>query len=165
MISAAADTLIRLLLESALYPRSSTITSAPELALLAALGESILAVLGLLLGAGLIQLVARDIGGVGTYAELVYATAAYSAPLTLISNVLAPIPICVYLTIPLGLYGLVLQLKAIRAVHEFDWGSAFASLALILLLVFVVFAILLLVGPIVGRELLNIVEGLATPTP
>ncbi len=102
-----------------------------ELALLPSLGETIVEVLGLLLGASLIQLVARDLGGVGTYDELVYAIATYSAPLTLIANVLAPIPTCVHLTIPLGLYGLVLQLKAIRTVHGFDWVSAIASLALI----------------------------------
>ena len=80
---------------------------------------SLLSVLGLMFGAGVTNLIASILGGTGTYSKLVYAFAAYYAPLTLISSVLNAIPFINYLAFPLGLYAIALNLIAIKAVHQF----------------------------------------------
>jgi hypothetical protein len=50
-------------------------------------------IIGFLLFVGVIYLLGRAFGGTGTYGEMAYNTALYSAPLTVISALLAIIPI------------------------------------------------------------------------
>jgi hypothetical protein len=124
-----------------------------------------LSVLGLMIMAGITQLIAGALGGTGTYSKLVYAFAAYTAPLTLITSVLGAIPYINFLTVPLVIYGMVLNVIAVRAVHQFGWGKAIASSVVILvgilvLVAIVVIAILLLLGPVVGNVFSNIVENI-----
>jgi len=127
--------------------------------------SALLSVLGLVIIGGITQLIAGALGGTGTYSELVHAFAAYMAPLTLITSVLGAIPYINFLTIPLGIYGIVLNVIAVRAVHQFGWGKAIASSVLILvgilvLVACVVIGILLLLGPVIGNVFSNIVENI-----
>jgi hypothetical protein len=73
------------------------------------------------------------LGGTGTYTELVYGWAASIPPLALIIGTLGSIPnvYAVALNVGGGLYGSVLQVTAIKAVHHFSWGRAIASVFLI----------------------------------
>ena len=87
----------------------------------------LLAVLGLAISAGITQTVASMLCGTGSYDKLVYANAAYIAPLSLVSGLLSYIPIIRFLTVPLGLYGIVLNVMAVKAVNRFSWGKAVSS--------------------------------------
>jgi hypothetical protein len=129
----------------------------------------LLAVLGFALSAGLTQLIARILGGTGSYSELVYAYAAYYAPLLIITSLIYAIPIVnLCLSIPLGIYSLVLFVIAINAVNHLGWGKAIASVIIIpvLIAVFVacsVIVILALLGPQIGDVFSEIIRELSTP--
>ncbi len=129
-----------------------------------------LGVLGLMISAGITQLVASAIGGTGTYSKLVYAFAAYSAPLTLITAVLGSIPYANCLAFPLSLYAIVLNVTAVKAVHQFGWGKAAASSILIfagilVLVACIVIVVLALLGPAIANVFSNIMQDLGTPVP
>jgi hypothetical protein len=126
--------------------------------------------------AGITQLIAGALGGTGTYSKLVYAFAAYMAPLTLIQltlihSVLSPMPLITYLPYPLRsiclprvllvvtptlwIYGIVLNVIAVKAVHKFGWGKAIASslvfVGILVLVACVVIGILYCVALFVGN--------------
>jgi hypothetical protein len=130
----------------------------------------VISVVSLMLSAGVSQLVAAALGGTGTYAKLAYALAAYLAPLTLISGVIGSIPLVNCLALPLGIYGLVLNIIAVKAVHQFSWGKAIAASVVVFAGILIVVAlitivILALLGPAIGNVFSNIVQDIATPIP
>jgi hypothetical protein len=70
-----------------------------------------------------------------------------------------------YLTLPLGIYIIVLEAIAIKETHRSCWGSAIAvtllvPIAIVLLLACVVVAILVILGPVIGNVFSNIFERL-----
>jgi uncharacterized membrane protein len=73
---------------------------------------------------------------------LVYAHAAYLAPLTLLTTLLGMIPLVNCLTLPLALYSVGLQLLALKAATRMAWGRVIATLLIILLLIGLVVAVL-----------------------
>jgi hypothetical protein len=83
-----------------------------------------LAVVFLIISVGLQHLVARAIGGKGIFDDLIYASAAFAAPLSLISSALGMIPLLGCLGIFLAFYGLGLSVIAVKAVHRLDTGRA-----------------------------------------
>ena len=94
-------------------------------------------VIGFAIGAAIVHATARFFGGQGSFDRLAYAFGAIAAPLSLISGLatlLNIIPFAALCTIPviliLGLYGLVLEVAAIKAVHRRGWGEASAALLL-----------------------------------
>jgi len=91
---------------------------------------ALLAVLGLIIGAVVLHVCARILGGTGTYSKLVYAIAAYDAPMMLISLALGPIPTLNYANLLMSIYVVALQVIAVKAVHQFSWGKAIASVML-----------------------------------
>jgi hypothetical protein len=102
------------------------------------------AVIGLWISAHFCNWMARELGGTGTYAELAYGWAASIAPLVLITGVLGSIPnaYALALNAGVGLYGTVLQVTAIKAVHHFSWGRAISSVFLPVAVVLVAVAII-----------------------
>jgi hypothetical protein len=100
--------------------------------------------LGILIYSGIVQFTANAFGGEGTFTEMAYALAAFTAPLTLISGAIGWIPLVNCLTIPLGIYSLVLTLLAVKSVNRISWGKTIG-----------IFAVLFLVG-----ALLTVVLGL-----
>ncbi|MDD5466364.1 MAG: hypothetical protein PHS96_01020 [Anaerolineales bacterium] len=73
------------------------------------------------------------------------------------------IPLVNCLALPLGLYGLVLNVIAIKAVNQFSYGKAIATLALIILGVLMVSAfiaaiVFVTLAPAVGNVFSNIIE-------
>jgi hypothetical protein len=91
--------------------------------------EAVVAILSLALVTWVIQSIAsRLFGGSGTYASLIYAFAAWAAPMYLVSSVIGEIPYINFcLTIPLAIYGIVLGVIAVKAVNKIGWGQAAAS--------------------------------------
>jgi hypothetical protein len=86
---------------------------------------------------GIIQWIAKMFKGTGTYSQLAYTVAAISVPFSLVSAILTPFSAIQYvnictglLSIGLGLYALVLQVMAVKAVNKFGWGEAAGSVLL-----------------------------------
>jgi len=125
----------------------------------------IIAVLFFAIFVGITNLIARALGGTGTYSQLAYTVAAYSAPLSIISIVLSAIPVVGCLNIVLGIYSLVLNVIAVKATHQFGWGQAIISSVVLWVLVFVLVAVIVIVvlallGPAIGNIFSNIVVNL-----
>lgn len=115
----------------------------------------VISVIGLAIGAGIIQGIAKALGGEGTHSQLIYGMASYTAPISLVSSVLSIIPIVNYLSIPLSIYGIVLNVIAVKATNKFSWGRAIGAslgiLVLIALIAGVVILVLALLGPAIGN--------------
>ena len=100
-------------------------------------------VAGLFLYAGVIQFIAGAFGGQGSFARLAYATAAFTAPLTIIGGFVSIIPfVNLCLALPLSAYSIALNLLALKAVNRFSWGSAAATFG-VFVLVSALFAVVL----------------------
>lgn len=94
----------------------------------------LLSVLFFALIVAIIQWIAKLFGGKGTYDKLLYAFAAISVPFTIVSTIfalLSAIPfvgICLgVISFGLGIYALVLQVMAVKAINRFGWGEAAGS--------------------------------------
>ena len=91
----------------------------------AALGVGIAA-----LWTGLIQWIAKLMGGTGDFNALFNAFAAYSAPMGIISSLFAAIPIPVVsgcIGALIGIYNLVLSVISVQAINRFGYGKAIAA--------------------------------------
>lgn len=109
------------------------------------------------------QWVAKLFGGSGTFEKLAYGLASITVPFTLVSSVLAlagAIPyvnICTgVLSFGLGIYALVLEIMAVKAVNRFGWGAAVGSVLLPALAIAFFCACLVVAGtamlaPIIGN--------------
>ena len=125
---------------------------------------SLLSVLGTIISVGITQWIASLLGGTGSYSELIYVVAAYSAPLALIVSPFTAIPCLGCLTIPLALYAALLNIIAVKTVNKFSWGQAVAA-SLIIPVLFIGVAIIIifvlsLLGPTVGNIFSNIIQDL-----
>jgi hypothetical protein len=110
------------------------------LALAMALLMPIFSVIGLAISAGIQNFLAGFMGGSGDYGRTAYAMAAYLAPMTVISVVIGVIPVvgqC--LTSVLGIYNIVLNVRALQASHSLSTGKALGVIFLpsILIMIFV----------------------------
>jgi len=100
-------------------------------------GTPIVAIIGTLFFAiftALIQWIAKLFGGKGTNDQLAYVFAAITVPYSILSGIfilLSAIPfvgICFRLILGLaGLYILVLEIMAVKATNQLDWGRAAGS--------------------------------------
>ena len=108
-------------------------------ALALALLTPIFSVIGLAIGAGIQNFLAGFFGGNGNFGRTAYALAAYAAPMTFLIAALGIIPLvgqC--LTGLLGLYNIILNVRALRAAHSISiWqalGVMFTPTILIIIL-------------------------------
>ena len=130
-----------------------------------AFGGLIGGVLGALIYAALVQVVAKMLGGTGTFEKLFYGFTAYGAPLGMVTSVLGAIPFLGCLSIPLGIYGIVLNVVANQAANEYDTGKAVISslapgLVIGLLCCCVIIAFGAILGPMVGNVFGDIVNSM-----
>jgi hypothetical protein len=127
-------------------------------------------VLGLYISAGLSHIVARALGGVGTFPQLAYAIAAYTSPISIVGAVIGLIPLVNCLGLLIGAYAIGLNILSVKAVHKFSWGRAVLSSAVIIGLLIalvgcLVIVVLALMGPAVGDVFSGIITELGTPVP
>jgi len=120
----------------------------------------------------IIQWVAKLFGGTGTYEKLLYAFAAISVPVTIVSSLfvlLGMIPfvgICTGLiSIGLSIYVLVLEVMAVKGVNRFGWGQAAGSFfipgcSVFILCACVVVGGLMVLGPVIGKTFEQINQNL-----
>jgi hypothetical protein len=125
MVAAATGFLLKLVVEMATVGRVSPATLI-SLFVGVTVGPFI-GVLGAAFSTALTQWVARGLGGQGSYNQLIYVRAAYSAPLGIIIAALTAVPYVNLLNIPLYIYVFILELMALRAVNRFGWGSALGA--------------------------------------
>ncbi|MBN1428566.1 MAG: YIP1 family protein [Anaerolineae bacterium] len=124
----------------------------------------------LLLMSGLSHAIAGLLGGTGTFTKLAYAFGAYMAPLMIVSTAITFIPVANYMGFLIGIYGLVLNIMAVKAVHQLDWGRSIASSAVIWVglmgcMACVILVVLIIAGPSIGNVFSGAIDYLATPTP
>jgi hypothetical protein len=115
----------------------------------------ILAVIGFAIGSAILLAIAKLLGGEGTFDQQSYLLAAASAPMSIVSGILAPLPLVgPVLSLLASLYYLWLSVLALQAAHRYTPGRAVVTVFAPALLIFVpicVIAILLLIGPAVGN--------------
>ncbi len=114
----------------------------------------IFSVLGLMINGGIQFLIAKALGGGGTYSRTVYSLGAYLAPMTLISMIITAIPFVNCLSIIISIYSIVLNVRALKAAHYMDTSRAVMVVFLpsILLLIVGCLAALFL-APMLGNAL------------
>jgi len=100
---------------------------------------AILVVITITVVAGLIQWLARSMGGIGTYSKLVYALATFNAPMTIISSLLLLVPYGLWINAAAGIYWAVFSVIAVKAVHQLETRNAIiAALPVILLTILLI---------------------------
>lgn len=71
------------------------------------------------------NILARALGGVGDFRRHYFAVAAYGAPLAPFNLIFSSIPYLNFCTAPLiALYGIFLNVRAIKSVHQLTWGKS-----------------------------------------
>lgn len=127
-----------------------------------------LAILGLIIGAGIYYIVSSVLGGKGTFSNMVYLVGALGAPIQLI-NILAtfiPYPLGACITLPVGIYSLVLTVIIIEAVHGFGWPKAIGTALWWVPLACLCGCLLaMLLTTMDSNTFQNIIDSLITPTP
>jgi hypothetical protein len=131
------------------------------------------AVIGALIYVGLVQVIAKMLGGKGNFEKLFYTFAAFAAPLSLITNTVGAIPfVSLCLGFPLAIYGLVLAVMATKASHDLETGQAAIAaigpglvLFLLCCCVIIVFgtALTAIMGPAIENIFGNISSNLTYP--
>ncbi len=133
---------------------------------------AIFAVLGFAIGVGLIQWVAKLFGGTGSFDKLAYSFSAIIVPVSVVSAVLTLIGIIPFIGIltglisfGIGIYTIVLQVLAVKAVNGLDTGKAVGSVLLPGLVIFLficccVIGGLMLMGPAIGEVFESINQSL-----
>jgi len=104
---------------------------------------------------GIVQLVARMLGGTGSFEKLFYGFSAYQAPLRLLIVVLSAIPFLNCLVFPIGIYGFVLNVNANKATHQYDTGKAIISSLSPWLLIFLFCCCIIAIISITGTAILG----------
>ena len=114
------------------------------------------AVLGLMINGGVQFLIAKALGGGGTYTRTVYALGAYLAPITLISMIISVIPLVNCLSIVISIYSIVLNVRALKAAHYMDTTRALMVVFLPGILIFIILCLIgLFAAPVIGDMLPN----------
>jgi hypothetical protein len=123
------------------------------------------AVIGVLFYAietAIVQWVANLFKGTGTYSQLIYAFAAFTAPISIVSSVISLFSLIPFIglcfsiiSIGVGIYALVLMIMAVKGVNKFGWGEAAGSvlipgLVVVFLCACVTIGVLMLLGPVIG---------------
>jgi hypothetical protein len=122
----------------------------------------VMSVIFALVAVGLIYVVSRALGGVGSYEKLFTTMAAYEVPLGVVIAIVGAVPVVNCLSVVLGIYGIVLGVIANKVVMEYNWGKAFiASVAVPLAIAAVIFlCMFVIVGSAIEAVFQNIVDGL-----
>jgi hypothetical protein len=125
---------------------------------------------------GVVQLIAKMFGGLGTFEQLAYATAAIVAPFSLVNSVLTLLTAIPFVGFCFGLISLIavvyviaLEVMAVKGVNQFGWGPALGSyflpfLVLLCCLSIGVIGILRVAGPGIN-EIFNSIQQSLTPVP
>jgi hypothetical protein len=116
------------------------------ISLSAGFGLILLVPIGFFISVGIYYLIAKAFGGQGTFLVQSYTTLLYGVPIGILSSVLRLIPILGALAaFALGIYGIVLQVFAIMAVHRLSGGKATAVVLIPVAVVLVLACVLVII--------------------
>lgn len=116
------------------------------ISLSAGFGLILLIPIGFFISVGIYYLIAKAFGGQGTFLAQSYTTLLYGVPIGILSSVLRLIPILGGLAaFALGIYGIVLQVFAIMAVHRMSGGKATAVVLIPVAVVLVLACVLVII--------------------
>jgi hypothetical protein len=112
--------------------------------------------LSFLIGSGLYWLIAKLLGGTGSYENQTYLLGTFTAPLMIVNGIVSIIPIaggCVAFLI--SIYTLVLTYFALKVSHDFTSGKAIATLLIplligILLACCIIASVMTMMGALLG---------------
>jgi hypothetical protein len=122
------------LLVNFIYPPATGTTFSRFFSLASSIGLIVVVPILFFLLMGIVYLLARAFGGQGTFLEQCNISLYIQAPLGILSKLLALIPVVGrVLNSVLSLYGIVLQVFVIMAVHRLSKGKAIATIAIPLL--------------------------------
>ncbi len=114
----------------------------------------LLSMIGLAINAAIFNLLGLLFGGKGTFGRTAYALAAYKTPVSLVATLLNIIPVVgTCLAAPIGIYSIVLNVRALMAAHDLPVGRA---LGVILLPGNILFVLCCLLGILFAPNLQNI---------
>ncbi len=111
----------------------------------------------------IVQWIAKLFGGTGTYDKLLYAFAAITVPVSIVSSLLSLLTLIPFigacfgiLSFGLFLYSIVLQVMAVKGVNRLGWGQATGSVLLpgcvvVFLCACVVIGGLMVLGPVINN--------------
>ncbi|VVB57064.1 Yip1 domain protein [uncultured archaeon] len=131
---AAALTLVTSLVSGLLSIASSGPLAA--LGILLAPAVFLIVLLGSFIGAGIIHLGAKIMGGKGSYSKFYYLMSTFAAPIIIANALLGFVP-CLgsVASLVLGIYEIYLTIVALRELHGFDTAKAFIAWLLPILVV------------------------------
>jgi hypothetical protein len=112
-------------------------------------GQFVSVPLGFFFAMGLIFLMAKLLGGQGTFLAQSYASVLVQAPLGALASILSVIPYVGILALVVFIYAFILQIYAVRAAHHVSGGRAVA-IVLLPTIVLIVLGILLVTVFAVG---------------
>jgi hypothetical protein len=118
------------------------------------------AVLGLIFSGAIQFLLAKFMGGLGTFSKTIYAISAYLAPLTIVSTIIGIIPLVNCLSPLIAIYGIVLNVRALQAAHDMNTSRA---VIVVLLPAFLFLMVFCLIGMIFLPALTAIFENMPLP--
>ena len=129
---------------------------------------AIFTVLGYAIGIALIQWVAKLFGGTGTFEKLAYAFSSIAVPVSVVSAILALLGIIPFVGIltgligfALGIYVIVLEVLAVKAVNGLETGKAVGAVLLPGLVIFLLVCCCFIVGmAFLGLAIGDIFEGI-----
>jgi Yip1 domain len=125
---AALDAILGVLV-NLLYPPATSSFALQLFSLASSFGLIIVVPLLFFLLMGIVYLLARSFGGQGTFLQQCHSSLQIQVPLGIMSKILALIPVVGrILNSILSLYGIVLQVVVIMAVHRLTRGKAIAVL-------------------------------------
>jgi len=129
---------------------------------------AIFSVLGFAIAVALIQWVAKLFGGTGSFDKLAYAFSAITVPYSVVAAVLALLGIIPFVGIltglvgfALGIYVIVLEVLAVKAVNGLDTGKAVGAILLPGVVIFLVICCCaIVVGVVMGSTLGGIFDSI-----
>ncbi len=143
---------IRTLIMPNAFGTSGTTTSNPIITPLIQWGLTLglmpLTIIGFFIGTGILYLIAKAFRGQGTFLAQGYANLLFNVPLGIVSGLVSLVPILGGLVaFGLGIYGIVLNIFSLMAVHRLSGGKATAvvliPVAIALVLAIVIFIALI----------------------
>ena len=113
--------------------------------------------LGFVIFVGVQHLIAQRLGGRGTFGQQAYVVGAIMAPLLILTTVVASLPIISIASPFIALFGLIIEIIAIKAVYNFGWIKTLLSSFVIWVLVAMLLlgGLLYLLGPSIGSVFSN----------
>ena len=118
--------------------------------------QTVLILVAVTIVMGASQLLAKALGGRGTFTQLFYAFAAFFAPITLFNSLISSLPLVGLLfVIVTTLYGLLLNVVATETVQQFGRGRAILVAVVVPIGLFAVVAVIAFIGLAVFSLTLN----------